>query len=119
MKGNQKAIWLAALFTSCASGHSLMTMSSFYEVSLGSSSKELVDQMGEPYAVHKNEDGSLEYEYIERVKIGARDVEERRYFLLIRDGKVASKRVEQSSPPPYIFDSFDMQTTQSQGDEAE
>lgn len=102
---------LFALST-CASGGALMTNQAFFDIPIGSSQSEVIAAAGEPYAVHTKDDGSIEYEYIERIKIGARDAEERHYYLLIKDGKVVSKRVNQSSPPPYIFDSYEMQTTQ-------
>ena len=90
-----------------------MTSQAFFDIPIGSSESEIVASAGEPYATHKKEDGSTEYEYIERVKIGGREAETRHYYLLVRDGKVVSKRVEQTSPPPYIFDSYEMQTTQT------
>ena len=91
----------------------MMSMDSFHEVPIGSTQTEVVSSVGEPYAIHKKKDGAVEYEYIERVKAGNRNLEERHYFLLIKDGRVVSKRVEQSSPAPYLYDSYDMQTTQS------
>ena len=63
--------------------------------------------------------GAGEYEYIGRMKAGDRTLEEKHYFLLIKDGKVVSKRVEQYSPPPYIFDSYEMQTTQSSAESSD
>lgn len=95
----------------------VVTMEAFYEVPIGTSPLEVVAYLGEPYAIHKRADGTLEYEYIERIKIGARDAEERHYFILIKDGQVVSKRVKQSGPIPYYlqnFDSYEMQTTQNQ-----
>ena len=41
-------------------------MQSFYEIPVGASTSEVVKTAGEPYAVHKKEDGAIEYEYIER-----------------------------------------------------
>jgi len=92
-----------------------MTMNSFYDIPVGASKEEVVSAAGKPYAMRNLEDGSIEYEYIERFKAGGRNINERHYFLLLKDGKVASKRVKQSSPPPYTFDSYEMQTTQSSG----
>lgn len=89
-----------------------MTMQSFYEIPVGASTSEVIATAGEPHAVHKKEDGTLEYEYIERFKVGDRYTEERHFFLLIKGGKVVSKRSRQMSPNPYTFDSYDMQTTQ-------
>ena len=89
-----------------------MTTSSFHEIPLGSTDSEVVSLAGKPYAIRKQSDGSLEYEYIERISAGGRDMEERHYYLLIKDGKVISKRMKQGGPTPYGFDSYEMQTTQ-------
>ncbi len=112
-----RKISLSLLFSlsACMSGGSMMTNQAFFEIPIGTSKDEVVASAGEPYAIHTKEDGSIEYEYIERFKVGGRDTQERHYYLIIKDGKVASKRVEQSSPPPYIFDSYEMQTTQKAG----
>jgi peroxiredoxin len=40
-------------------------------------------------------------------------LQERHYVIIIKDGVVVSKRVEQSSPQPTQFDSYDMQTTRN------
>ena len=108
----KKLIVLCFALTACATGGSMMTNQAFFDLPIGTSQNEVIALAGKPYAVHVKDDGSVEYEYIERFKVGARETEERHYFLLIKDGKVTSKRVEQSSPPPYIFDSYEMQTTQ-------
>lgn len=105
------------LFASCAVGGRVVTMDAFFEIDLCTTTPQVVACLGKPYAVHSKEDGCVEYEYIERIKIGGRDAEERRYFILMRDGVVVSKRVKQSSPLPYGFDSYEMQTTQSDLDD--
>ncbi len=89
-----------------------MTMNSFSDIPIGVSSAEVVTTYGEPYSIQKKNDGTIEYEYLERIKAGARNMEERRYILIIKEGKVVSKHIKQSSPPPYYFDSYEMQTTQ-------
>jgi hypothetical protein len=97
----------------CASGGAVMTMNAFYDIPIGSSESELVATAGKPYSISRTDDGVVEYEYIERVKAGARDLEERRYVLVLKDGKVVSKYVKGSTPSPYLFDSYEMQTTQN------
>lgn len=94
-------------------------MEAFYEIDLAATTPQVIEALGQPYAVHKKGDGAVEYEYVERVKIGARYAEERHYFILIKDGVVISKRVKQSSPLPYGFDSYEMQTTQNIDDSQE
>ncbi len=90
-------------------------MDAFYDIDLRTTTPTVIAKLGEPYAIHEMADGYVEYEYVERVKIGSRDAEERRYFILMKDGVVVSKRVKQSSPLPYGFDSYEMQTTQNDG----
>ncbi len=105
------------LLTSCAVGGKAMTMDAFYGIDLSSTAPQVVEILGKPYAIHNKGDGCIEYEYIERIKIGGRDAEERHYYILMRDGVVISKRVKQTSPLPYGFDSYEMQTTQSDLDD--
>ena len=113
-----KKKWLLLLLSfslgSCSMSSSLVTMDSFQDVPVGASSSEVVDLLGQPYAIHKKSGGALEYEYIERLSAGSRDFQERHYFLLLKDDKVVSRRVEFSAPAPYHFDSYEMQTTQNQ-----
>ncbi len=103
------------LLAACSMSGTVVTMDSFSDVPIGALVAEVNTSLGSPYAIHKCEDGTVEYEYIERIKIGARDAEERHYFLLIKGGQVVSKRVKQGGPIPYYlnsFDSYEMQTTQ-------
>ena len=108
-----KKLVLLLLVAGCASGGSLSSMSSFQDVPIGASEQEVVSSMGKPRKTKTNADGSVEYEYVERIKIGGRNAEERTYHIVIKDGKVVSKRVEYGSPTPWTFDSYEMQTTQS------
>ncbi|EKE09438.1 MAG: hypothetical protein ACD_16C00172G0002 [uncultured bacterium] len=108
-----KKTFLTALFlSSCSVGSPVVTMEAFYEIDLAATTPQVLSSLGKPYAIREKEDGCVEYEYIERIKIGNRDAEERHYFILIKNGAVISKRVKQSSPLPYGFDSYEMQTTQ-------
>lgn len=90
-----------------------MSMHSFHEIPVGASQEEVIAAVGKPYAVHQLPNGEVEYEYIESLKIGAQDVNERHYFLLLKDGRVVSKRIKQEAPAGYTIDSYDMQTTQT------
>ncbi len=102
---------------SCSMGGHMFTWDTYTEVPIGASPTEVVELTGEPYAIHHKEDGTIEYEYIERYKVGYRNMQMRRYFILIKDGKVVAKRYIQNSPWPYYlenFDSYEMQTTQNE-----
>lgn len=100
------------LTASCASGGHVATQTAYYEVSIGATVAELEASLGAPYAKHKTSDGNVEYEYIERLKEGNRNFEVRHYFFLIKEGRVTAKRSRTSTPSPYEFDSYQMQTTQ-------
>lgn len=111
---------LLAAAAACSSGASSMTLNSFSEIPLGTSKAELIATVGEPVSIKKHPDGSIEYEYVERVKIGARNIEERRYLITLKEGKVISKKIKGNSSLPYpgrsgyVFDSYEMQTTQAE-----
>lgn len=105
--------WIVLLLVAvgCSSGGRMMTVDAFYGIPIGTSKEDVLAQAGGPATVEQKEDGTEEIVYIERVTAGARILQERRYIFTMKDGKVLSKRVEQSSPLPTTFDSYDMQTT--------
>lgn len=98
----------------CASGGPVLSSCAFYDVPVGATQEELIEQAGDPIAIRQFPDGSIEYEYLERFKVGARILNERHYYILVRDGKVVSKRMQQISPTPFGYDSYEMQTTQKE-----
>jgi len=104
------------LFAGCMSGHRVMTMNEFHEIPVGTTAVQLKSMAGKPYTVSKHEDGVEEYEYIERLTIGSRIATERHYYFVLKEGKVVSKRVEDISPPPYLLNSYDLQTTSNDAD---
>jgi hypothetical protein len=109
-----KKLFLLLLFSACSYGSKPVTMDAFYSVDSASTEKQVVQTLGEPHQVTKLSDGSLQYEYYERIRIGNRTAETRRYVFVLKDGIVVSKHVDQASPPPYWFDSYQMQTTQNE-----
>lgn len=109
----KKLLTLFCLFLgSCASGGPVLSVCGFYDVPVGATQEEMIAQAGDPVATRRFNDGTIEYEFIERFKVGARILTERHYFILVRDGVVISKRMIEVSPPPLGYDSFQMQTTQ-------
>lgn len=101
------------VFSACSMGSKPVTMDAYYSVDSASTEKQVVAALGPPFHVTKLDDGSTQYEYVERIRVGNRTAEMRRYFFVLRDGIVVSKRLEQMSPPQYWFDSLQMQTTQN------
>jgi len=90
-----------------------MTMNSFNDISIGATEEEVIACNGQPFETKTKCDGTVKYVYIERLKAGGRDLEERKYILTLKEGKVVSKKIKYSSPAPYLFDSYEMQTTQT------
>lgn len=89
------------LLCACFSRTPMMTRHSYQEITIGSKITEVQGQIGDPYKIRKLSDGSQEYEYIERIPLGTEVVEENHYFLLVKDGQVVAKRMNQETPPAY------------------
>ncbi len=104
-------ILMILLLTAC--GHRVMTMSSYHDVPMGTSEAKLKEMVGSPYATEKLKDGKVQYEYVERISMGSQTVEERHYFFVLQNGQVVNKYMKSFSPPPYLENSYDMQTTTS------
>ena len=103
MARSLKKITLSAsllLLTACASG-ALMTRSDYDNIELGTPISEIVQKYGDPITLKNQKDGSQSYEYIERRQIGEQTVEENKYFILVKNGKVVSKRYNQELPLEY------------------
>ena len=92
-----------------------MTADSFYSIPVGATREDVLSQAGSPMRVVNKGGGVQEYEYVERLTVGARTLQESRYIFTIQDDKVTNKRIERSSPSPAGFenDSYNMQTTQN------
>jgi hypothetical protein len=108
----KKLLLCLLIMAGCSSGGRMMTMDSFYGIPIGATKDEVVQCAGSPAECRLKCSNVEELEYIERINAGARLLQERRYILTLRNGKVVSKRVEQSSPAPTTFDSYEMQTTE-------
>ncbi len=92
---------LLALCASCFTRPALMTKEEYDSISVGTSIATVRAEAGEPYAVRILGEGVEEYEYVERISLGARDIAENHYFLTISNGRVIGKRMEYKTPPAY------------------
>lgn len=107
----KKFVILALVAIACSSG-AHMNMDAYNDIELGQTEDQVVASVGKPYSITDTDDGCVEYQYIERIKAGNRDLQERLYVIRLRDGKVVSKQVKYSTPAPYSWDSYNMQTSQ-------
>ncbi len=102
---------LFALAACSASANMNLNTFNDFEVDQTTTS-QVVAEAGQPYSIKNKGDGVVEYEYIERIKAGGRDLEDRHYYITFKDGKVVHKKVVYGSPAPYLYDSYEMQTSQ-------
>ena len=94
------AMLLLVICLAC-SKYSVMTQDRFAEISTGTPIKMVVERYGSPLEIRsigKNQDL---YQYSERITLGAQTIQQRKYFLIVTDGKVVGKYTRFENPPPY------------------
>jgi hypothetical protein len=95
-------IFILPLIFLCSCSHShMMTYDTYDHVQVGSSVESLMEKAGKPYATHLKKDGTVEYEYIERINQGNSRIAENHYFITVQEGMVVGKYVTRERPPPY------------------
>lgn len=94
-------IFSLAMLAGCFARSHVMTRQDFDNITLGSSYSQVEQQVGKPYSVKKLSDGSYEYLYIERIRMGEQVVEQNRYTIVVQNGQVISKQFNQKTPPAY------------------
>lgn len=90
---------LAAILIGCAHG-ALMTSDDYSEIAVGSPISAVEKKYGKPIAIRSDGDRMI-YEYIERVQLGLQTVEMRRYFFVVKGGKIVNKFTRMNNPPAY------------------
>ncbi len=92
-------------------GHKIVTMESFSSVSIGETCESVRERLGKPYLVKKEENGRVEYVYIERIYGNTMNQEERHYRIFFKEGKVVEKKISSESPGVFQRNSIDIQTS--------
>ena len=95
------AAFSCLLLCGCFTRSQVISRGSFDDVQMGSPVADFEKQVGSPYKVRKLPDGSLDYEYIERIFMGEEVIEENHYYLRIKNGRIVAKRMNQEIPPAY------------------
>jgi len=96
------SLLLIVLFlVGCNTNHELMTRRGYGDVGVGMSSTAIEERFGKPYMVYSKGEGTETYEYIEKITMGTQVIEQRRYYIIIKDGKVVGKYMKLSNPPPF------------------
>ena len=88
----------SVLLCGCFTRSAMMTRESFDDIQIGTSMATVKERVGKPYATHNKKDGSKEYEYVERIKIGQQLVSENHYFLIVVGDQVVGKRFSETTP---------------------
>lgn len=73
----------------------------FDEVALGIQEEQLIQSYGVPQHIYQYDDGSIEYEYTQKIRVGKETIEYNRFFFLIKDGEIVEKRYHQDLSPSY------------------
>lgn len=92
---------LLLFLSACITRSSIMTMPTYQSISVGEPLTEIKAKAGIPYAVQSKGNGVEEYEYIERIPLGTEVVEEHHYYLLIKNGVIIGKYMNQETPPAF------------------
>ena len=96
-----QSIFLLLMLTGCFSHRELMTRDGYVNLEIGTSLKKVEKTYGKPYSIYSKEEGRATYEYIEKIMMGNQIVEQRRYYIVIEDGRVIGKYMKISNPPPF------------------
>lgn len=95
-------LFLLALFlVGCNTNNEIMTRHGYADVNVGMASSAVEQRFGKPYNVYSKGEGTETYEYIEKITMGTQVIEQRRYYIVIEDGKVVGKYMKLSNPPPF------------------
>ena len=92
---------IVLLLAGCNTNHEIMSRRGYADVSIGMSTHDVEERFGKPYHVFSKAEGTETYEYIEKITMGTHVIEQRRYYIVIKDGKVVGKYMKHSNPPPF------------------
>ncbi len=90
----------------CFTRSQVISRGSFDDIRVGTPLADYEQKIGKPYKVRRLPNGSLDYEYIEKIFMGEEIIEENHYYLRVRNGLVIAKRMNQELPTAYdqIYD---------------
>ena len=80
-----------------------MTRDGYANIMIGMSISDIRQTYGEPYKIYSKGEDQVIYEYGERIRVGGKVIEQRRYYLVVAKGKVIEKYMKLSNPPPFRY----------------
>ena len=87
------ALLLGCCLLSGCSKSDIMNSSEFTSVAVGSEVVALKGLYGEPSTISKLDNGYEIYEYIQRISLNKETIEMKRYYFLVKDGKIINKKI--------------------------
>lgn len=85
--------------SSCRHG-ALMTSERFGDIKVGTPISEVEKVYGKPLEVRHDGDRTV-YEYFERIQMGTETIEMRKYYFVVKDGKIVNKFTRYRNQPGY------------------
>ncbi len=85
----------------CQGRSDIMTREDFADILPGTEVSAIIQKHGQPYSINTRGENTYVYEYIERIRMGDQVIEQRRYFIVVSNGKVIGKYLKVTFPPPY------------------
>ena len=94
------AICLILLTLAACRHGALMTADDFGNIKTGSPISEVEQKYGRPIQMRSDGDRMI-YEYIERIQMGTESIGMRKYYIVVKDGKVVNKFMRNQNSPSY------------------
>ncbi|MBP9842039.1 MAG: hypothetical protein KBC64_06405 [Simkaniaceae bacterium] len=94
-----KYVLLLILFlTACQS--KMMTGEDYAMVQIGEPIEQVTAVYGRPYTIHSRDQESEVYEYGEKIIMGTTIISQKRYYLIVKDGRIVGKYSKITNPSP-------------------
>lgn len=95
-----RSLFIALLALAACRHGALMTSEDFGNIRTGSPISEVEAKYGRPIEIRSDGD-RLIYEYIERIQMGTDSIGMRKYYIVVKDGKVVNKFMRNQNSPGY------------------
>lgn len=95
------AFLILLILTGCFTHEAIMTRDGYAGVEVGMPVTALEEKFGKPYKIYSKDGATETYEYMEKIVMGTNVIEQRRYYIVIEDGKVIGKYMKLTNPPPF------------------
>jgi hypothetical protein len=95
-----KYVFFLALCFLTACQTKMMTSEDFVMLQIGEPIETVTMAYGRPYSIHSRDHESEVYEYGEKIIMGTTIISQKRYYLIVREGRVIGKYSKIINPSP-------------------